>query len=603
MYAILSRTMPGFTLATIIIPVLLILLWLPKSTIVTAQTIQSFSLINTATKANLGRISNGTNIRLSDVGSVLTIQANVINVPSSTTTSIVFDLDSVQRFHVENSAPYILSGDKNGKVYFPSNALLQPGRHVLSATPYSQKQGSGLKGKKITIQFTTIPAVSVPTPNKATVRAPTKKTSRRPTKTPIRRRTKSPTRKPTKAPMRQITRIPTRKPTKAPIRPITRIPTRKPTNAPIRRITKSPTRKAPTRPVTRMPTQKPTKAPIRRTTKSPTRKPTKAPISVTGNVPIVQSKAPLQVSNNTSTRRPTSFPLHLPINAPAESPTTKVIAPSSNSIQSKTMRCGGAVNSGELASKICSRDLWDPTDDPTQHCYAYGGATDPCALHNNNDMNDGLFKNPSACMGKTFYLWDEPDTQGKNYTWAGVEWVKYATRFASEIQTMRARGVQFTSPLLRAGGNDIIAININTFYMACGPTCHDPKSPAYINANAVNAFVGPWNRPGINGCRDSADFITNEVKNYNINNIVGSRPWYVTNWSRLGTFNIYDQVDAMNVILQFFLTGSPIQRIYWFGATDYGGNSGNNTLTTPLITSNGSSISLGQIWAANCKLL
>ena len=41
------------------------------------------------------------------------------------------------------------------------------------------------------------------------------------------------------------------------------------------------------------------------------------------------------------------------------------------------------------------------------HCYAYGGVTDPCALHNNNDVNDGLFKSPANCDRDTFYLWDE----------------------------------------------------------------------------------------------------------------------------------------------------------------------------------------------------
>jgi hypothetical protein len=44
------------------------------------------------------------------------------------------------------------------------------------------------------------------------------------------------------------------------------------------------------------------------------------------------------------------------------------------------------------------------------HCYAYGGANDPCALHNNNDVNDGLFKNPAGCDRDTFYLWDEVST-------------------------------------------------------------------------------------------------------------------------------------------------------------------------------------------------
>jgi hypothetical protein len=218
-------------------------------------------------------------------------------------------------------------------------------------------------------------------------------------------------------------------------------------------------------------------------------------------------------------------------------------------------------------------------------------------------VNDGLFKNPSACLGDTFYLWDEPDTQGKNYTWAGIEWVMYAERFRSEIQSLRARGVQLTSPLIRAGDAGVIASHLNTFYRACGPVCHDINSPAYIHINAVNAFVGPWNAPGIDGCRDAANFITNELRSYNIENPENRRPWYITNWSRLGTFDVQDQVNAMMVIKDFFDITSPIERIYWFGATDYGGNSGNNFLTEKLVTSSGVSTTLGQIWEANCNVL
>jgi hypothetical protein len=272
-------------------------------------------------------------------------------------------------------------------------------------------------------------------------------------------------------------------------------------------------------------------------------------------------------------------------------------------VQSSKNKCGAAVNTGETSSAICTRDLWNPTGDTSQHCFAYGGPSDPCAIHNNNDVGDGLFKNPSACAGDTFYLWDEPDTQGKDYAWAGIEWANYATRFANEIKVLRARGVKFTSPLLRAGSSGAIITYLNTFYTACGPSCHDPQSPAYININAINAFVGSWNDPGIDGCRDGAKFITNEVINYNDKNSDGSRPWYITNWSRLGTYNTIEQVDAMNVIDEFFVSGSPVQRIYWFGATDYGGNSGNNFLTTQVTTTSGDTKTLGQIWEAKCKTL
>jgi hypothetical protein len=141
---------------------------------------------------------------------------------------------------------------------------------------------------------------------------------------------------------------------------------------------------------------------------------------------------------------------------------------------------------------------------------------------------------------------------------------------------LRKRGVRFTSPLLRAGSPGVTASNLNAFYAACGSQCRNQSSPSYINVNAVNVFVGPWNAAGIQGCRDGANYMVNEMKAYFPTDNLS---WYVTNWSRLGTFNVSDQVDAMNVIHLFFQSGSPVERIYWFGATDYGGNSGNNFLT------------------------
>ena len=150
--------------------------------------------------------------------------------------------------------------------------------------------------------------------------------------------------------------------------------------------------------------------------------------------------------------------------------------------------------------------------------------------------------------------------------------------------------------MLRAGEPGVTASNLNQFYVACGAPCRDRNSPAYININAVNVFVGPWNVAGIQGCRDAAIYMVNEIKAYYPTD---NLPWYITNWSRLGTYNISDQMDAMDVVQLFFQSGSPIQRIYWFGATDYGGNSGNNFLTQPTLDGR----TLGQIWKSKCDTL
>jgi hypothetical protein len=96
--------------------------------------------------------------------------------------------------------------------------------------------------------------------------------------------------------------------------------------------------------------------------------------------------------------------------APSPSVSVNVLSPvpskeiSGTNISGRTFstsKCGAAVNSD------CDTFLWNPTNDKTMHCYGYGGPSDPCAIHNNNDANEGLTKNPSACEGDTFYLWDE----------------------------------------------------------------------------------------------------------------------------------------------------------------------------------------------------
>lgn len=268
-------------------------------------------------------------------------------------------------------------------------------------------------------------------------------------------------------------------------------------------------------------------------------------------------------------------------------------------------KCGGAVNfSNEDSNLVCQKDLWEPTNDTTMHCFAYGGRGDPCHLSNNNDVNDGLTKDPSLCTtGDTFYLWDEPDTQGKSYTWAGQAWYEYSRRFATELQHIRdAFGIKVTSPLLKAGSEGVLGGNINAFFDACGPACFDVDDPAYIDIIAINAFCGDFNGPA--GCRGGAEFITKEAtqlyQQYSL-------PIYITNWSKLGTSHPDDQLEAMDAIDEFFIPqkddtnqdGGIIERVFWFGATDYGGGSSNNFLTTEI--SNGAT--LGDYWYDKCNTL
>lgn len=229
------------------------------------------------------------------------------------------------------------------------------------------------------------------------------------------------------------------------------------------------------------------------------------------------------------------------------------------------------------------------------HCYAYGGAADPCALHNNNDGSNGLDKDPSQCAGDTFYLWDEPDTQGYDYTWAGTTWAAYASRWQAQITSMRRRGVRITSPLVKA---DDPAEYLRTFFQSCGTACSDPSSPAYIDIIGVNAFCGSWNLPvgTAEGCRGGAAYVINQLSA----DTLGGRPVYVTNWSYLGSSTASAQLAALDATDAFFAAGSPVERVYWFGARDYGGGTSTNMLTDVVETGERAGHTLGELWANKC---
>ena len=117
-------------------------------------------------------------------------------------------------------------------------------------------------------------------------------------------------------------------------------------------------------------------------------------ISPTMSSPVTSVAPARNPVKTPSIQTPVTFPVQQPVSPPSTPTGIK--------------KCGGAVNTGgSSANATCLSDLWTPTQDMNMHCYAYGGNTDPCALHNNNDMNDGLFKSPSKCDRDTFYLWDE----------------------------------------------------------------------------------------------------------------------------------------------------------------------------------------------------
>lgn len=241
--------------------------------------------------------------------------------------------------------------------------------------------------------------------------------------------------------------------------------------------------------------------------------------------------------------------------------------------------------------------LWGPTGNSYMPCYAYGGNADPCALTVTNDYNSGLGKDPSYCKDDTFFLWDEPDTQGKNYSWAAVSWLTYSSTYASQITEMRARGVKFTTPLLKA---DAAATYLQEFWAACGAPCSDATSPSYIDVVGMNPFCGSWNEPAgtAEGCRNGINWVVNGVKW-----ALGGRPLYITNWGYLGSSTTSAQVAAIEATDAFFASDFPVERVYYFGAIDYGGGTTKNMLTDTVESGDQAGKTLGTIWAEKCASL
>ena len=92
-------------------------------------------------------------IDLSLDGLALSIEA-VPRVPG--VESVVFTLDGID-YRVENSDPYALGGDVRGSDYLPVQALTQVGRHLLTATAYSENGGRGMELVTAEITFEVVP--------------------------------------------------------------------------------------------------------------------------------------------------------------------------------------------------------------------------------------------------------------------------------------------------------------------------------------------------------------------------------------------------------------------------------------------------------------
>ncbi|QNF33724.1 Ig-like domain-containing protein [Adhaeribacter swui] len=112
--------------------------------------ITSFSLINADNESTIRTITNNATIDLA------TLATNNLNIRANTSPaevgSVRFTLSgAASRTHVESTAPYAVFGENEGNYY---SWTPEPGKYTLTATPYSNQDGTGTAGTSLTLNFT-----------------------------------------------------------------------------------------------------------------------------------------------------------------------------------------------------------------------------------------------------------------------------------------------------------------------------------------------------------------------------------------------------------------------------------------------------------------
>lgn len=238
-----------------------------------------------------------------------------------------------------------------------------------------------------------------------------------------------------------------------------------------------------------------------------------------------------------------------------------------------TNLCGATVAPGDRLAQ-CTDLLWNPTD-ASMHCFASGGPGDPCHLSLTNDgSNQGRFKDPSLCKqeelqggfrsyGDALYLWVEPDSAEREFTWAGNAWLAYSTdRFQTEMAARRQDGMRVVSPQVRFTNGNTVRQAFQDFFGACGSACDDPESPGYIDILAVNVYCDL----AIQSCAQTASSVAETMKS--ISAEFGDRPVYITRWGMEKSFEANKLADAMYNTGFFFPEGSTIERVLWWSGNE-----------------------------------
>ncbi len=122
-----------------------------------APEISSLILVNTETNEQLGTIEDGGVLDLSQyptTGLSIVAQPDVeVGVGS-----IIFDFNGINRFQVENGAPYALNGDRRGRL---RPTFFAPGINTLTATLYTERGGRGTITSTVSIAFEVLPVTAV----------------------------------------------------------------------------------------------------------------------------------------------------------------------------------------------------------------------------------------------------------------------------------------------------------------------------------------------------------------------------------------------------------------------------------------------------------
>jgi hypothetical protein len=115
------------------------------------QSVKSFTLIDAATRQDIGTLLNGQVVNLATLPTKnLNIRANTMPEKVG---SVRFYYNDTKGYRLENGAPYMFAGDQDG-VY--ASWTPKAGTHTIKAIPYKRSKTSGGSGKSLTVTFKVI---------------------------------------------------------------------------------------------------------------------------------------------------------------------------------------------------------------------------------------------------------------------------------------------------------------------------------------------------------------------------------------------------------------------------------------------------------------